>query len=101
MTVALTTKTANHVLGDERMTVTDVVLDTSYPTGGYAITPAQLGFNVVVHGISGVKVAGAGGIVNAHYLPSTGKLVCYTATAEIASATDVSAETVQITAFGY
>lgn len=101
MAVTPTSKSVNHVHGDQRLTVTSVALDASYPTGGYAITAAQLGLNSVAHTISSVSVAGTGGIVHTHYTPSTGKLSCYTATAEIANATDVSAETVEITAFGY
>lgn len=86
--------------GDERFVVTDVVLDSSYPTGGYAITPVQLGLGKVNHGISVVKVAGANGPVHVYYSPSTGKLLAYSATAEISNAVDLSAVTVQVTAHG-
>jgi hypothetical protein len=33
--------------GTVRVNYVDVLLDNSYPTGGYALTPAQLGFTKV------------------------------------------------------
>lgn len=89
------------VLGAIKMTVTDVVMDTSYPTGGSALSAAQLGLTRVLFAISEVSVVGAGGMTEVHYSVSTNKLKAFTGTAEVANTTDLSANTVQVVAFGY
>ena len=97
-------------LGDLKMTITNVVpsAGADYTTGGVAITPAQLGLNFVVGGQAeiyastgtnatgtacSVLVSNGGANVNLKFFTSSN--------AEVAAATNLSGETVQIIAFGY
>lgn len=96
------------VIGDLKMTVTNIVGDSSYPTGGSPITPQQLGLSAVLaaqaelfastganatSNTMSAVVSGGGGSVN---------LKCFTnANAEVANATNISGVTWQIIAFGY
>jgi hypothetical protein len=96
-------------IGDLRLSVTNVVGEASYTTGGPTLTAQQLGFNSTVvaaqaevlasTGTNATStamspvVAAGGGSVN---------LKCFTnANAEVASTTNVSGVTWQIIAFGY
>jgi hypothetical protein len=88
------------VPGAERVTVTDVTFDSSYPTGGESVTAADLGLTSVTFAITSIKTAGTGSVTEAFYVTSTGLLKAYTAAAEVANATDLSAVTAQIVAFG-
>jgi hypothetical protein len=89
------------VLGSLKVTNTDVVGDSSYPTNGTALTPAQLGLSVVVFAITSVKVVGGNGPAEAYYDIPNSKLKCFTATGEVSNTTSLSGATIQITAFGY
>lgn len=42
-------KDGNHYLGSMRMVVATVDLDSSYPSGGYSLTPAMLGLVTIKH----------------------------------------------------
>lgn len=86
-----------------RITATQVLLDASYPTGGYAISAAQLGLANV-----GMAIASAGSVQAAAnagvqwlYNIATGKLQGFTATGEIAAATVETNQLVNVIAFGY
>lgn len=92
------------VVGDLRMTVTNVVGSGSYTTGGDALTAKNLGLTKVI--IADVSLVSGGasnaGAANATYLKSSGKLQCWTsASAEVASTANVSGVTFQIVAYGY
>jgi len=100
MATTNTTSVTPFVVGDRRCTVTSVVFDSSYPTGGEPLTPAQLGLNTVSHAISQVKVAGTGAVTNVFYDVANKKLKAFTASAEVANATDLSAVTAQVVAYG-
>lgn len=83
------------------MTVSSVVLDSSYPTGGSVLTPAQLGLSSVLFSNDQLVAQGAGGIASVNYNQTTGKIQAFAGTAEIANATNLSANTAQIQAYGY
>jgi hypothetical protein len=92
------------VVGDLRMTVTHVVGSASYTTGGDALTAANLGLKRVLTSDVVLILGGASnaGAVNASYVKSSGKLQCWTsASAEVASAGNVSGLTFKVTAYGY
>lgn len=87
--------------GNHRGTVTTVVLPSVYTgPGGDSLTAAQLGLNVVKHATTQVSIAGTGSVVNAFYDIANSKLKAFTAAAEVANGVDVSAVTVQVTAWG-
>lgn len=87
--------------------VVDVLLDNSYPTGGYALTAKQLGFgtNGVVYAVLGAFSKTAGWLVAWDYTNS--KLQVFdssgsasAASHEAASTTDVSAVTARLVVIG-
>jgi hypothetical protein len=85
-----------------KITVTQVVLESSYVTGGTALTPQQLGqTNAVVFAISSLAAVGANGPSEVRYNIATGKLQAYGAAGEVTSATNLSASVAEIIAFGY
>ena len=94
------TAVGNCVFGDRRVTQTDVVFDSSYPTGGESLTASDLGLTYVDFAIAKVKVNGTGSVVNVTYDIANKKLIAYTAAAEVADTTDISAVTATVTAFG-
>jgi hypothetical protein len=99
-----TTNTAvlrNHVPGEYTLTITDVVFDASYPTGGEPLTAAQLGLSTVKWAEAEVKVAGVGSVTAVRYNEATAALLAYTAAAEVANLTDLSAVTARVYAYGY
>lgn len=90
-------------VGDLLVTVTTVVGAASYTTGGDALTAKQLGLKKVLW--ADVSMASGGsanaGAANATYLTGSQKLQCWTsASAEVASAANVSGVTFQIVAYG-
>lgn len=93
--MALTVAQAlNTVVGNQRMTVTSVTFDDSYPTGGEALTAADLGLNVIdqaiVYATSGYAAEWAGDLL----------VVYASAGTEVTDATDLQTLTVQVLAFG-
>lgn len=96
-------------VGDVKCTVTNIVGDSSYPTGGTAVTPQQLGLPVTVLFTQSEAIATTGannGASSFYYNTSTGKLQCFTTGAtgafnEVANAVNLSGLTIQILAFGY
>lgn len=90
------------VMGDERVTITNVTLDASYPTGGYPLTPAQLGgLGTVRYAISSGVVVVATGPSETYYNIAAGKLQCFSAAGEIANATSLAGAVCQVVAYGY
>lgn len=91
-------------LGDFRVTVTTVVGDSSYPTGGTALSAQQLGLlNTVSFALCFVTGSAANNAaIAASYNTSTGKLQMWSGTtlAETAAATNLSGLTITIVAFG-
>ena len=97
------------VIGDLKLTVTNVVGPSSYTTGGDAVTAAQLGLGTVLFSI--VSIVASSGSNNAAAeatYTSSGTLQVFSATdaagvplAETSSTTNLSGLTFQIIAFGY
>lgn len=92
------------VVGNQKKTVTDVAMDSSYPTGGEAVTAANLGLNRVEYATAEITTT-ATTTVNATaagYLPATEKLLVFDETpAEAANAADLAGLVVRVVAFGF
>ena len=94
-------------IGDVSVTVTTVVGDGNYPTGGTALTAAQLGLSsTVLFAVCTVAGSAANnGGSNATYNLSTGKLQVFVLTtgalAEVVNTGNLSGLTITIVAFGY
>lgn len=87
--------------GSFRVTVTDVTMDASYPTGGLAVTKAQLGLNTVIFAqASIVTTAAAGAAVDAVYDVANQKVKLIAAAAEVANAANTTGLVVRVTALG-
>src|SRR5438105_890479 len=93
--------------GDLFIRIVDVLLDASYPAGGYALTPQQLGFgtNGTIYYVGGAMSKTAGWSVGWDY--TNGKLQVFDATGlvnaaghEIAATTNVSAVTARLFVLG-
>lgn len=88
------------------MVLADVTLDSSYPTGGYAVTPAQLGLSQIDLVIAGNP--DVGGIASSFVtVAAANKLKMWQTTTganqilvEVANAQDVSTSIVPIMAWG-
>ena len=96
------------VVGDLKMTVTNIVGDSSYATGGSALTPAQLGLTTVfaaqaeVYASTGTNASSTAAAVVPTNNGTTLNLKAFSnANAEIAASTNLSGVTWQIIAFGY
>jgi hypothetical protein len=95
-------------VGDLKMTVTKIVGEASYTTGGPSITAQQLGFNSTVFAAQAEVFASTGSNATSAVMsvvPAAGggsaNLLCFTnANVQIASTTNVSGITWQIIAFG-
>ena len=92
--------TANLEGTGKALRVIDVTGDTSYPTGGTAITPAQLQLSTVDAVFITPKTVAADTF--ATYNPTTGKLVVQvmSTAAEVANTTNLSAQSYRILAIG-
>lgn len=78
-----------------------VTLDTSYPTGGTAITAAQLGLSTLTTIVPN-SASTATGTWFLGWNQATSKLMAFTATAtETANTTNMSAQFCVIAAYGY
>jgi ABC-type sugar transport system ATPase subunit len=89
------------VFGNKRVTVTNVALDSSYPSGGESISASDLGLRKVDFAISTLKTTATTtvNIANAHYDTANSKLVVFDETpAEVTG--DLAGAVVQIVAFG-
>ena len=100
MAVTVTRPIAPFVPGAERVSVSDVVFDSSYPTGGEPLTFADLGLSNVTFAIATVKVAGTGSVTSVAYDVANQKLLAYAAAAQIANTTNLAAVTATVVAFG-
>jgi hypothetical protein len=90
----------------QRKTVTDVTLDSSYPTGGETVTATQLGLAIIEDAVADVKtVSGTVNIANVFCnISSTGAsllLVVYDETpAEVTDTASLASVVVRVTAWG-
>lgn len=105
MAVSATNVRKDDVVGNLRVTVTDITTDTSYTAGGFAVTPAQLGLKQVFFGVPQVVTpkASSGTAINAALVttdPGAPKLKLTTATAEVANSSNDGA-VIRVLAYGY
>lgn len=85
------------VVGDRRLSVTNLTFDTSYPTGGYAVTPSTFGLGVV----DAVLADNPSGY-DVYYNAATGKVQVFSSgNTEVVAATNLSAVTAHVVAFGH
>lgn len=84
------------VVGDHRETVADVTFDTSYRTGGLAITPAQLNLSNVLFMLPTVATTGQ----TFSYDATNGRLLAFAGGSQVADATNLSTVTTRIVAHG-
>lgn len=82
-----------------RIVTRDITLSSSYTTGGEAVSAAQVGLGGITAAVATIK-APAGSTTEVYYDTSTGKLKCYTATAEVANAVNLSALVCEVVFFG-
>lgn len=87
----------NHSIGNCRETCVDITLDNSYPTGGYALTPAQLQVDWLLHYVHAMPTT-TGHVFAYNY--ATSKLMAFSAGSEVANTTDLSAVVVRVVAHG-
>lgn len=107
MAITIASQVQGVSVDGKRVVKATVTLDNSYPTGGYAVTPAALGLRQVeaIHLRSDVQTAaGAGGntlIADVSNVAAP-KLKLYSAAStELANATDVSARVLPLTFLGH
>jgi hypothetical protein len=89
-------------VGAQYKTVGTLVLDSSYPTGGEALTAAQLGLQSVDEAHAEiVAVSGTTNVANATYDKTNSKVKVFDETpAEVGNTNSLENVKVQITAFG-
>lgn len=96
--MALTSSVAARtVIGDRRLTVTNLTFDASYATGGYAVTPSTFGVSVV----DAVLADNPSGY-DVFYNAATGKVQVFASgNTEVAAATNLSAVTAHAVTIGH
>jgi hypothetical protein len=87
----------SYVVGDRRETITNVTLDNSYPTGGYTITPQNLGLTSRIDALH--PLTSTSGRTFAHDRTNR-KLMAHSGGSQVTAATDLSAEVVRVRAIG-
>jgi hypothetical protein len=102
MALTIGAQTRNSI-GARYMTITQIAVDTSYPTGGWPLTPAQLGLPL---GVDSVEAAYAGvspaGGLNFQYDPVNQKLQAFggaaagAAQGEITGAVNLSTQSTRL-----
>ena len=77
MALTFTKKEEDQLGGRIKAWIYDILLDTSYPTGGYAISPSKIGLKTIWgFNILGINAAGSG-IVNVAWDYVNGKLMAF------------------------
>jgi hypothetical protein len=96
MAITVSSISKPYSIGDRFVTVSSVALDNNYPTGGYALSQADLGFAATVDPEFNVECDAANGW-SALYDHTNHKLMLYagtvSASAQVTNGTDVSAVT--------
>jgi hypothetical protein len=90
-------------MGALAMTVTTIVGDSSYPTGGSAVTAANLGLSTVLFSQVGASASSGANCASTAqtYNLSTAKLQCFANTGiEVANTTNLSGLTLTVIAWG-
>lgn len=102
--MALTTAGQKGQNINSKVRVVRVTFDNSYPTGGEAVTPSQLGFKNVHNIIPGVSTNGyvvTYDKANAKLKVFRGGAAVSTPFAEVPNATDLSTVVVDLTVYGF
>lgn len=92
------------VAGDKRRTLGTVTGDTAYPTGGYSITPNQVGLGTILalNIELPLNISSGTAVDAARYRISTSKLQFFDfAGAEVANGTDLSTFAARFEAIGW
>lgn len=84
-----------------RVTVTDVTMDTSYPTGGESITAADLGLKSVFFAIANLQTTATTAANDAWYDVTNSKLKVNGPTAEVANGASLASVVITVYAWGY
>lgn len=95
--------TPYRVIGAQKKTVTNVTCSEKYVEKGEALTPAQLGLNVVEDSSCRIKSLGTGTVnfANAFYDAKEKKLILRDETpAEVASEAEIKKPVIQVEAYG-
>ncbi len=100
MTTALNVRDSENVVGKYRSNIVDWTMDTSYPTGGYALDPTDFGFKVVYF-MAPVGANAAAGAYTFIYIVATGKLAIYAAGVEVAAGVNLSTVIVRGLVLGF
>lgn len=90
----------DYSVGNYRIEVVDLTFDSSYPTGGEALTLTHI--SKPFFGICTIIGLGAadGAAIGAKYDPGTGKVLVYATTGQVANATDCTDLVVRVAVFG-
>ncbi len=97
--MALTlTEIRKGVVGDLRYSIQDVAFDSSYPTGGEDITPADVGLGTILMA-EGNDVDTPGIVAN--FDPAASKMMLAVAGAQPSNASDQSAVVARVLFLGY
>lgn len=83
-----------------KFTVRLATFSASYTTGGEAITAASCGLATLFAVLPMITTPAAGAVTEVSYNRATGKLQAFTATAEVANATNLSALTCDLVCIG-
>lgn len=89
-----------YAVGNLRCEVVDLTFDSSYPTNGEALTLNHI--SAPVFGLCNIISLGSadGAAISAKYVPSTGKVIVYATTGEVANATDCTDLIVRVAVWG-
>ena len=99
--MALTVSKAVTTFGDKKVSYGSITFDSSYPTGGEAITAAQLGLSKLSHLQVGHANTTATRLITWNRSTSAAKLLVYTAlSTEATNASDQSTVIVSYIAIG-
>jgi hypothetical protein len=112
MAIAITTGPVVSTLSttpNQRLSITTLTPDSSYPTGGYTVTAAQLGLSNIADALCNLSSSAANNTaVSATYNQATGKLMLWVAAAsapdavtEAASTANLSGTIIKVWALGY
>jgi hypothetical protein len=91
------------VVGNKKHVVADVTFDSSYPTGGEALTAANLGMTKIDYAECNVKaVGGTVNVANVYYDRANSKIQVFDETpAEVTDTATLATLVVQVKAVGY
>lgn len=94
-------KGASYALSNKKARVYDITADNSYATGGYSLTPAQVGLRVIDQTVThGLRKSDGSAIVQVSHDRANNKLILFSGGAQVTNATDLSAYSGRVTFIG-